>query len=703
MIKAFIWCDNPAFRHAVNTWHIDPNNAPPALGDYLFRQPEAYALFVKLLQQRFTQQPVMLATSNDELDKQNPVVDIYLSAFAEWDPYSDTDQTELLQRQVWDSTLEDISYDMQQRIEQQITGPLVCYAESTLANMVRYEAYCERTDNPSSANSLLDEMATLICHLPNGTALWHYIHTGEGFQHLDTLEATSVWPIAQIHASTFYHHMLDECDDDECDHELHSQLLIVLQPALEVWITDNKGKDSSTRLEGRDRFLRLLDIWYRILDQCDLTQRHFLAVATASNLPSIKPGKFYARYTQETPHTDESTLSPRLQKQVSALFSQFDKPSHALYSDSLRTVSLIMSEQRATHDPGNWKPTLACCALAAHLWYQDHFEKRQDAYTERLYHFIDTHFFSAVVKRLIGYGTKALQNHRDRLTQFVHQTDPQIDFDTIVNLLRTHLRTVKGDYQTGENHCISDQQPAFELFESKGSLQNVSLTCAWLANYDNPLQVRARQLLLLLQALAPQRVIAHLAYSHSCSRNRIAFEETLSEHSTFHWLREVGIDKCHLAAFQMSQAQQHNREQYLEWLECFAAVQTEANPHPIWQQQAQLLEHGLPFIAERKRIAFLNDVSALSTQPYQPSHAETDRCLRPFLYNALLLWPQRLATELPANSVLYKDRLGCVPDPLRLPIKAGEGLMTIKGDFPTTVFQHRGDHLALLAAMPDLI
>lgn len=29
--------------------------------------------------------------------------------------------------------------------------------------------------------------------------------------------------------------------------------------------------------------------------------------------------------------------------------------------------------------------------------------------------------------------------------------------------------------------------------------------------------------------------------------------------------------------------------------------------------------------------------------------------------------------------------------------------MTIKGDFPTTVFQHRGDHLALLAAMPDLI
>ncbi|MGR5147885.1 hypothetical protein ACQKP8_15230 [Photobacterium alginatilyticum] len=559
MIKAFIWCDNPAFRHAMNTCHIDPNKVPPALGEHLLLYPEAYEHFVQMLQQRFTQQPVMLATSNDKLDSQNPVVDIYLSAFAEWEPYSDIEQTELLQRQAWGSTLKEVAYDMQHRIEEQLNVSLVCYAESTLTHMARYEAYCERIDNPISAISLLDEMASLIKHLPNGTALWHYVNSGEGFQHLKTfdpldLETTSVWPIAQAFAPTFYLHMLDECDDEECDYEIHYQLLNVLKPILDIWITNNKDKDTSSRLEGRDRFIRLLDVWYHILGQRDLTQRHFLAVAATNNPPSITPKEFYARYTQETSHTDESTLPPRLKKQVSTLFSQFDEPSSTLYRDSLRAVSLIMSEQRATHDPAGWKPTLACCTLAAHLWYQDHLEKRQDAYTENLFDFIDEHFFTAVIKRLIGNGTKALQNHRDSLTQFVHQTNSQIDFDTIVNLLRTHLRTVKGTCQTDGEHCINDQQPTLELFEKKGSMQNVSLTCAWLASYDNPLQERARQLLLLLQALAPQRVMAHLAYSRSCSRVRIAFEAPQLEHYAFNWLHEVGIAKCHIDAFKMAQA-----------------------------------------------------------------------------------------------------------------------------------------------------
>jgi len=84
MMKAFIWCDNAAFRFAFYGCNWDESSPQyQPLGEYLQQNPQHYPRFIELITQRFTAQPMLAYSEDEDLSSQKPVLEIYKSLFPE--------------------------------------------------------------------------------------------------------------------------------------------------------------------------------------------------------------------------------------------------------------------------------------------------------------------------------------------------------------------------------------------------------------------------------------------------------------------------------------------------------------------------------------------------------------------------------------------------------------------------------------------
>ncbi len=664
LIKAFIWCDNGYFRYCMygegDNYRINSNENQP-LGDFLKQNPAEYDWFKQAVTERFKQEAILLYSENEEADEKNPVVELYLSLFGNCSDYfenEDNDENqELLQEYFITDTLENEAFDLQDSVTAAIKGPLAKHSERNQLSLEQ-EAFHDRTIYKGDGIKNLKE---LIDALPNGANIWNYIESGNDAEILDQIKKTEIVPLAKEHAPNFYKTITYFTSPLDYEGDIPNNLADILnEVTYDLLNEDDEENDDvmelgngfvsritvhpqhsnshrSQKEQNRQQYLRILDVFFRILDVQKLDSE-IEEILTDDEDLLLTIDEFYERYSK-------AKKAPK-KKKLSLTDSSFGSVHHEMDHDvRLYIEKVIKQNDRGAFDCSNWgNKTPETITMAAYLAYNDRMMMMFDEKTQKLLEHIGDgpwrHAFDQVCDHLnmdeLAMDEKAL------LEEYITLVNgkPQAEENVILDILRTHLHREeihRGDLTFNK---FNAQQASYSLFFYDDGFQHILLCCYWMRYFNPPLTFHASRIFSLFLKLAPQRVLKQIGKFYCDDYSAIRFNEPEREERFYSDLERAKVPKEQLYAFQMVNAQElHsivepcNVEEYMIWLNLYDDIDDEEGGMfaAARRNKALALEKGMHFINDRNRLKYYIDLATLNERfPFEQAK-ELERCLNQFL------------------------------------------------------------------------
>ncbi|MDC7222967.1 MAG: hypothetical protein PQJ60_04450, partial [Spirochaetales bacterium] len=679
LIKAYIWCDNGHFRHYMFNREVffleGETGGNQDLGSFLKESPQEYQWFKEEMINRFKEQPVLMYSSSSEIESRNPVVEFYLSLLCPCGEYHDEEAdelTEYLQSDFLGRTLEDEAFDLQELVEKSVETPLMRYDEKALESRER-SAYMDRDKYRGDD---LENLKEFILALPEGGPLWEYIEQGKGPEILEKIGKTALVPIAREQARNFYFDMTYTLSPLDFEGGISEELDTILSGVLSdlvfsreeeptsyksnglvMNITVRKSgearKEADDREKGAGQFLRILDVFYRLLGKAEICEGlREMVTDEEGGWNLIGLDDFYKRY---------STKGRPGEKKLSLDHYSFDH-THTIDKDSLKYVEAVIKQNgREAYDCSRWKePNLGRLTLAVYLLYKDRQEGNFDETTQKLIDYLGKGPWEmglnqlkkhldlekipeADLKLIEDYFTVEPLNPMDLLMGKVSKDEAPVlaDQETIVGLLEEYLyreEVYRGDLVVNK---FSEHQKSYSLFFYRDGFQNIILSCYWMGHLVPPHSLIADRILKVLIALAPQRVIRQIGRFYSEDYSLVEFEDKDSEERFYTDLeRTYKVPKEQIYAFQMGQAQNKKNisepcdvEEYLYWINIYDEIDSEESGMfgAINKNRALALEKGLDYISEKARLKFYIDLALQNPRFPLNQEKEFCRCLSLFI------------------------------------------------------------------------
>ncbi|WP_299804064.1 hypothetical protein [uncultured Shewanella sp.] len=762
MINAFIWCDNHSFRFAFygSDWEQPAPRYQP-LGDYLKANPDKYPRFIELVKQRFHAQPALVYSQHDSLEEQKPILNLYLTLFAEsCGKDSEEMNCELAEHFINDS-LENEAMDLQNLLKHELNGKLCCYAGSIAQQQKQRIERAERKEARDKYLGGLKMVSEFMLSLENSDALLSYISTGEKPEILDDIECFNIVPHSEKHALTFFEAIQESCwDMDDFEHvrdnfhevmeHLAKDLLLEVDEDMseessngfinrvsahaDMHCNDTEQRSANTQPASRVRdaqtMLRFVDIFYRFFGQqafndemCDLLtgESEYQAIISVED--------YYARFmpSDATPKLD-SGVSRTEQKALESLLDEFIDIGYNQVSAEMLEQADELFANRACLDCQDWpEDELGIDTLCAYLLLQDKLQNRNDDYTQALHVRLNGVFERAVNLMLENadiledgpFTEKGLNDTElQQLKAYFTDAKPELNLQQVIALLNQHLYS--------QDICrqaflyfpkISPLQKSYSFLDDHDDdYQRVVLACLWLKQLDIPEAINAERIWQLLITMAPVRVVHVIAKAFSEHSRKFKCDSPLDEINFFDMLNSHGIDKAFTLAYQVEQfsASTSRTDDYLNLVELIGELADE-KPGMLAaarRSDAKALLRGLDYSYQPIKLDFHKHAAMrFPSLPFALDN-ELKQCLREFIQLNTNSWEEvigRKFSDYVSFSGFVTDA-GELPKKLRLPLTLHPNAdlsQTRRNDrmdwICSEILQQVGDELQVLVADKDTV
>lgn len=700
MIKAFIWCDNDNFRSGMfkNDQYSEECDYQP-LGEYLRENPTSYEQFKALVIARFQAEPVLLADvdtmcdedEEEDLSGHQPVVSLYQSLFPHNCFYDDEEAKDsFMAMPFFGSTLENEAYDLQQKVQSQVDGPLVKIAQSAIAARASYRAYLARDERKYELNYGTNLLKPLVLAMPQGQVLWRYIETGEPQTVLETVCEVDVLELAKLHASDMAEHLIDQLSSFERNNqgiaeELESVLSLVrgdlltdhfseeaeyTQPNGMVLTLAVRNDAENNLLQVRaEQYLRVIDVFYHALGKREFC-KYMMASLTEGDEALLSREAYYQRYTQLSVSDIKSAAENAKAKNIQSIFRHFINQDELLCRKHLKLVDEHFRSSRALCHPAQWPQLdMGLITLASYHLHSDYNQHIGDDVTEALANYLnDNHIWQLAAQHIIQKCHKKSDHYNPdnlglseaqiaRICDYFTADTPQDDLSSLLALVQPQLyrdECCRGDLYLNK---FSEKQSSYQLFKDHDDdFQRFTLTAFWLRQLPLPLQYKADRLWQFIIALAPVRVARNVLRAYSDDHWSIEFDTILNEIEVYEQLSKAGIDGGILNAYEMSN-QRYNSERYLNWIEIYSEIASDDTSMfgSMGRNKAKAMEQGLAYINERTKIEFLHHVSLKHPEVELDFSHDLQRAIDIFVQLNLHSWEYALAQELGRDCLYFGE------------------------------------------------
>lgn len=709
MMKAFIWCDNTAFRFAFYGSHWEATSAQyEPLGVYLQQNPQHYPRFIELIKQRFAAQPMLAYCESEDLDSQNPILAIYQTLFPEFCSWEEDENDIELGRHFIHDSLENEAMDLQLQLQNELDGPLMVYAQSVYQQQQDERLYDARKEARQAEMGGIHMLTDFIATLDNGEAILEYVVLNKQPSVLDSLAPFDIWTHCKTHAPSLYDAMDDACWNrgslENLRENLHEVLRYPANDLLEeedtfVWVEFEHGllskafvtpdKNSVDHVKSAHIMLRFIDIFYHLLGQQPLSSQLCEMLTGEGGYQAVMTTEaYFARYDPD-PSSAPGELNKHEKHKLEQLINSFYDLDDPVTSTMLQQADQLF-RQRACYDTNLWhEDNLGTDALKAYLLKQDSDKQINDSYTAALQAEL-TGVFKRALALLLERAEIQGQGHRkelgftpaelEQVSHFFTADEAELSQQGIIELFDQHLHRDevcrRSDLYFPK---ISDKQISYHCFKDyDDDYQRVAIICFWLKQLPIAQAHIAERLWQLLIAMAPMKMIRHISRLYSEHDYRLRFDNPLDEINFYEMLNHHGIAEDYTLAFQVEQSiySSQRENDYLALVELMQATTLSAQADTSMmgarqRSQAQALLRGLDYTYQSHKLNFHQDVSLRF--PELPFALDDDfrQCLRHFIALNIQSWENVIAHTFAASTLFFGfiGDTNDLPKKLRLPVK----------------------------------
>ncbi|MFC3680216.1 hypothetical protein [Bacterioplanoides pacificum] len=421
----------------------------------------------------------------------------------------------------------------------------------------------------------LELLAPFIWHLPGGEALWCYLLSGEGLEQLQQqnilLDLDQVLIFAHAHqvAPAFYQHLCEQLSGVSDQIELAEDLDEVLQHAAEALLEDSDDE------ADQQLFLRLLDIFYHLLDQQPLSQTLYEMLVEDDDTACLTAAQYHQRFGgDETP--EEGVISSNQQAKLQRLMKSLKRFYSADY-DQLKMLLALREENRAVADLSQWwvDDTPQALLLAALMCWCDYDEDIYDDYSKALFKRVDGSLANLAEETLERY-TENGQPLPAEFRPYLYSEEQLLE--PLAEKLSQQLE-LEG-YQSQRDF----NQPAYDALSATSKFLPV-LAAAWYRVFSDE-ECQALRLVKLFLKLAPQATL-------SCASRLVrdgfrGFADDGRKRGFYFALHSARPEAGDLYAFKMRLAKKEaNDDEYWQLLDSYLAADEAQRAQ--WDQGIQRL------------------------------------------------------------------------------------------------------------------
>ncbi|GIU32750.1 hypothetical protein L2719_09845 [Shewanella schlegeliana] len=700
MINAFIWCDNHSFRFAFygSDWEQPAPRFQP-LGDYLKANPDKYPRFIELVKQRFHAQPALVYSEHDSLEEQKPILNLYLTLFAECCGQDSEEMNCELAEHFINDSLENEAINLQNQLKLELNGKLCCYAGSIAYQQKQRIARTERKEARDKYLGGLKMVSELLLSLDNSHTLLSYISTGEQPEILNDIERFNIVSHSEKHALALFEAIQESCwDIDDFDH-VRDNFHEVMEHLAKDLLQDNDEDMSEAEINGfisrvnpkpenvtlasantqpesqvrsAQTLLRFVDIFYRFFGQqafndemCDLLtgETEYQAIISVDD--------YYARFMPAgAKQKSTNEISRAEQKSLESLLDEFCDIGYSQISAEMLEQADELFANRASLNCQDWpEDELGIDALCAYLLLKDKQQNHHDDYTQALHDKLKGMFERAVNLMLENadilddgpFTEKGLNDTElQQLKAYFTEATPELNQQQMIALLNQHLYS--------QDICrraylyfpkISPLQKSYSFLDDHDDdYQRVVLSCLWLKQLDIPEAINAERIWQLLITMAPIRVVHVIAKAYSEQSRKLRFESAVDEQNFFDMLNSHGIDKAFTLAYQVEQfsASTSRTDDYLNLVELMGELDNEQQGMmaAARRNDAKALLRGLDYSYQPTKLEFHKHVAmAFPSMPFALDN-QLKQCLGDFIKLNQNSWEEAIASQF-SDNVIFSD------------------------------------------------
>ncbi|SFM69892.1 hypothetical protein [Marinobacter zhejiangensis] len=620
LIKAYVYCDNTEVRRTFN----HPGNTPD-LADYLQQHPEDYDWFCNQLAERLRRQPLLAHPGEAPKGEAFPVLTFFHTLRARWpvdaDPYDEGDWIdEVSQLPFLDTTLEGAALAVFETVQQQTSSPLMVVAEAHQEDDECGEPFGNRFENALS----------FVGNLNNGPDLRRYV-LGEltPDQAIELLARIKPYDFDAMGRfgtgpDTLYPFIVNLTDWLEPPfatadvianfHDYFASLL----PSLRA---------NTEGAERNENALRMLDVFWRALG---CPQFPYRLLEKLQEWSLLSEADYRQRYQQQPAADDQRFV---------AFAHSLDRLNHsgeALQLARLQTLDDKVAGHKALLDPGHWPSHLG--ALTYATWCAQSLTVA-DKPAQQLTAWLEARLPEAMYDALSDWADS--DTLPPQLREYLTDRQPA-PFDSAIHqdmfrMLESSLHRDGG--RSGPR--VSDQQPAYALFQFEGGFQLPLLSlfwlqvAGWLSRVSPELMLLRERWWRLMLDLAPQKVIRQILKLHSNYPLYQGIDDPALENTLHNQLTKSGVREAELDVFQLCSdaqvagyrpANERYWQRYVGQLDHFGEIDPEDRSMlgaSARRQYADMLE-ALRKREDRDRIRFFTDLRSRHPDAPLPDWLEAD-------------------------------------------------------------------------------
>lgn len=265
LMKAFCYCDSDQGRTSMLGISYDYRSEDYFdLGRYFKENPSKYDLFKEMLTERYEVQDFIQYSENDHTDR--PVQRVYgaimISSSPDVDLYDDGDAyTQALEGFFIEDSYDNESFELQERIEKLLGYPLAIKQEEDDEDIYEDEIWED----------------FFINGFDEGQRIWDYIMSGEDEEVLDIIEPVDIRVLSKERGLIFYKEKIQWFvgEYDTVREEFHR----IFEGFVGEYYEEQEGNFriviNGGDVSGRERVIRALDVFYRILGEAAFTSDLF--------------------------------------------------------------------------------------------------------------------------------------------------------------------------------------------------------------------------------------------------------------------------------------------------------------------------------------------------------------------------------------------------------------------------------------------
>ncbi|WP_104041385.1 hypothetical protein [Vibrio hyugaensis] len=390
----------------------------------------------------------------------------------------------------------------------------------------------------------LRELYPFIVNLPQGEILWHYVLTGEFdaeiplAESLLELDSVLITLHAKRHSPNVYRHIIRKCDHHSVppQHNILRNLDEILEPLYQELLSEPHHRPN------QERFLRVLDIFFHLLDQQDLPKTLNQILVKDEETACMSPFEFERRYTLPSEALDNN-ICPKTKRKINQIIDSLDHFYLSDYED-YQEIEHVFGANRHAFNYQLWQrddeeQQTLCRLVGAILLNFDRTEGRFDHYTEALLKWVSCGLHQDVFEQI----TEHCDSHPEILQSWLFD-GKQDGFSALVNELKSKLNGDCSAYHA----AIGVTQQRYSLFGSTSIFGPILATCYWLykVNQDD----FAKRVILLSMALAPQATLTCM--SGLCRESFRGFAAPAIKNTFVMPLYDMGVSYIDLCTFDIS-------------------------------------------------------------------------------------------------------------------------------------------------------